>query len=247
MTRAEIRNMSRKTLGETTGAFWGDTELNGYINNGCRDLAFRTKCLRSNVTVGTVSCAENTVATGTNEYVLSTITPTYFAVTEVYFKLDGKRYFRLDASSREELDAINKGWSSLLGYTQTDTATGVVTYNKESNPSTPIKYYWDREEDVLGLYPPPGDDEAGSDYLKIYFTHDHADLSSDASTPTIPSPLHLAIVDFVSARGFEDRGWGDRANDAWTKYFKKISDYTVEKGREREDEEIISKNYRNIC
>lgn len=246
MTQLEIRNMARKTLGETTSAFWTDAELNTYINAGCRDLAFRTKCLRTNTTFGAVSVAESTVSRATNEYVLSTLIPNYFAVTEVYFKIDGKQYFRLDPSSREELDAIHSAWQSLVGYTSSNTATGITTYNKDSVPSIPLKYYWDREEDTLGLYPPPGDDQAGSDYIKVYYTHDHSILSSDASVPTLPTPLHLAVVDFTVARGLEDRNWGDRANDAWGKYFQKIKDYTIEKGREREDEEIVMKSYRNI-
>lgn len=245
MTRQEIRDMARKTLGETTSAFWTDIELNSYINAGCRDLAFRTKSLRSNTTFGSVSCVQNTVASASNEYVLSTLIPNYFAVTEVYFKNDGKQYLRLDPSSREELDYIHSGWQALIGYTLPNTATGITTYNKDSQCSIPFKYYWDREEDKLGLYPPPNAEQAGSDYVKVYFTHDHAPLSADSSTPTLPTPLHLAIVDFTVAKGFEDRGWGDRANDAWSKFFQKIKDYGTEKGKEREDEEIVMRSFYN--
>lgn len=247
MTQQEIRNMARKTLGETTSAFWTDAELNAYINLGCKDLAFRTKCLRTTRTFGSVSCAENTVGSVSNEYVLSTVIPNYFAVNEVYFKVDGERYYRLDPSSREELDSIHSGWQALVGFTSSDTATGITTYNKDATPSIPLKYYWDKEEDILGLYPPVGDDQAGSDYIKVYYTYDHPDLSSNSSVPSLPTPIHLAVVDFTVARGLEDRGWGDRANDGWQKYFQKIKDYVIERSRGREDEEIVSKNYRNVC
>jgi hypothetical protein len=32
----------------------------------------------------------------------------------------------------------------------------------------------------------------------------------------------------------------------WGKYFQKLKDYGVEKKNEREDDELIMKNYRNI-
>jgi hypothetical protein len=50
----------------------------------------------------------------------------------------------------------------------------------------------------------------------------------------------------VAALGFEQRGYGDKANDAWQKYFSKIKDYEIERHREKEDDDIIMRNYRNI-
>jgi len=247
MTREQIRDVVRKRLGETTSAFWTDAELNTYINLGCKDLAWRTKCLRSNGTFGAISCASSTVSAKSNEYTLSSVLDEdFYAVTEAYFKIDGKDFERLIPTTREELSVLHPEWQSLVGYTYSNTSSGVTTYNYTSDPSTPTHYYWSREEDVFGLYPPPDDDQAGSDYIKCYYTYKHTDLSSDSATPSIPEPLHLAVVDFAVASGFEDRGWGDRANDFWNKYFTKIKDYEVETKNEREDEEVIMKGYRNI-
>lgn len=253
MTRQQIRNVARKALGETTSAFWSDDELNNYINLGCHDLAWRTKCLRTQTTTNSISCdpvttSGNVGVPKSNEYKLSSIIPNYFAVTEVYFKLDGQRYRRMEPSSREELDALFPGWQSTLGYTLVDTTTNpnTYTYNYNSKTSIPTRYYWSREEDLFGLYPAPNDQQQGSDYIKLYYTFDHTDIASDTAAPTIPTGIHLAIVDFVVGRGLEDRGWVDRANDSWEKYYKKISDYFVERGREREDEEVVSKGYRNL-
>ena len=245
MTRKEIRDMARKRLGETTSAFWTDAEMNTYINLGCKDLAWRAKCLRTNGLISVSSCEPNTVSQKNAEFVLSTYLPDCFAVNEVYFKLNGEDFVRLESTTREELDALSDGWMSLAGYTYTNTADGVVTYNYDSTCSIPQKYYWSREEDVLGIWPPPDDDQDGVD-MKVYYTYNHEDLSGDDDSPVLPSPLHVAIVDFVAATGLEDRGWGDRANDMWQKYYSKIKDYVVEKKNEREDDLIISKNYRNI-
>lgn len=248
MTRLQIRSMVRKALGETTSAFWSDDELNGYINFGCKDLAWRTKCLRSSGTIGSISCVSTTVSLRSNEYSISSYFPTAFAINEVYFKVDGQRFMRLEPTSREELDIENPNWQALVGYTTvTNTGTAAVTtYNVASQPGIPYKYYWSREEDVFGIYPPPNDAQSGADYIKVYYSYNHTDISGDSDSPSLPNGLHLAIVDFAVARGLEDRGWGDRANDAWGKYFSKIKDYGVEKKNEREDDEIIMKNYRNI-
>jgi len=245
MTRLEIRNIARKRLGETTSAFWTDSELNTYINLGCSDVAWRLKCLRTNGTIAVSSCEANIIAEASAEFTISDAFSDYYAINEVYFQRKGEDYCRMIPSSREELDVINETWQSLVGRTYTDTDSGVVTYNYESQPSEPTHYYWSREEDTLGIYPPPNDENDGAK-LKIYFSKKHADLSSDSAEPTLPDGIHLAIVDYVVYSGLEDRGWGDRANDMKGKYMSKLKDYSIEKKNEREDDLITMKSYRNI-
>ena len=126
-----------------------------------------------------------------------------------------------------------------------DWGSPVITYNFNSQTSEPLQYYWVYEEDVIGIYPPPSDLHDGAP-LKIYYSKDHIYMTSDTDVPTLPINLHLAAIDYTVASGLEDRGWGERANDHWTKYIKKIQDYGIEKGIQREDEEIIMKNYRNV-
>ena len=255
MNRLDVRTTARYALGETTAAFWSDTQLNTYIQLGCSDVAWRTKCLRpqpgGNTTIGVISCDSNTVGTNSSEYQLSTYFPSYYSVTECYFNVDGQRWRRMEPTSREELDASFPGWQSTLGYSLSNTATGVTTYNYNSITSIPNKYYWSREEDMIGLYPPPNTAQSsaktGVNMLKVYWTKDAAVLSADSqSLYPIPLGLHLAIVDFTVARGLEDRGWVDRANDSWQKYYKKLSDYMSESKTEREDDQTQSKGYRNL-
>jgi len=245
MTRKEIRDIARKRLGETTSAFWTDAELNLYINLGCKNIAWRTKSLRDTGYINIQSCEANTTAEASTEWTISTaLDPLAFAINEVYFKRESKDYKRLEPSSREELDIESEEWMSLVGYTYVD-GGGTTHYNYESQTSEPLQYYWSREEDVIGIYPPPNDDHDGAP-LKIYYSKDHTDMSSDDAVPTLPTNLHLAAIDYTVASGLEDRGWGERANDHWNKYMKKLQDYEVEKGNEREDEEIVMKNYKNI-
>jgi len=247
MTLLELRNAVRKRLGETTAAFWTDAEINAYVNQGAKDLSWRTKCLRTTGYISSISCTANTVSACSNEYTISTALSTAcYAITEVYFKEDGTDFVRLNPTTREELDVQNPAWQSLIGYTYSTTASTVTTYNYTSNTSTPTDYYWSREEDVFGLYPPPDADNSGTNYIKVYYAYTHTDVSTDSASPTIPSGLHPAIIDFATATGLEDRGWGDRANDFWSKYFKKISDYVTERKNEREDDELIMKSYRNV-
>jgi len=247
MNRQEIRDLARKRLGETTGAFWTDAEVNGYINLGAKDVAYRTKSLRSNKTIASVSCVATTAgsAANSNEYSLSGNITDFFAITELAFRQNGTDLIKLIPTTRECLDITVPGWRKLVGYTNSATS-GVTTFNFTSVPSIPTHYYWNREEDIFGLYPPPNDENEGSDYIKVYYTFDHTDLSADGNSPTLPVGIHPAIIDFAVATGYETRGWGDKANDAWTKYYTKINDYLTNRRVEREDEELIMKNYRNI-
>jgi len=245
MTRSEIRTIVRKRLGETTAAFWTDTELNTYINLGCKDISWRLKCLRDNDTIAVASCDANTDAAVSNEFVISTNLTNCYAINEVYFRNEDKDYIRMIPTTREELDIIDSAWQSLVGWTYTNTTSGVVTYNYESQTSEPTHYYWDREEDVFGVYPPPDDDNDGG-ICKIYFSKEHIDLSSDGASPQLPSGVHLAVIDYSVYCGLEDRGWGDKANDVLNKYTMKLKDYTTEKKKEREDDSIIMKPIRNL-
>ena len=249
MIRSAIRDLARKRLGETTTAFWTDAEINDYINLGAKDLAQRTKCLRSKVTISSVSVAASSAVSSaaSNEYTISDSISNFFAITEMAFMQNGTDTVKLTPTTRESLDLTVTGWRSLVGRTlATTTGTAqVTTYNYAANPSVPTHYYWNREEDIFGLYPPPNDDNEGA-YITAYYTYNHTDMTADSQSPTIPEPLHLGVVDFAVATGYDTRGWEEKANDAWQKYFARINDYMTERRVEREDEEIIMKSYRNI-
>jgi hypothetical protein len=123
---------------------------------------------------------------------------------------------------------------------------GDTTYNFDSRPGVPTHYYWDRERDLFGLWLPPDALNETSNNVHVYYLARHADLGDDAEFPTIPEPLRMAIIDHVVYTGYESRGWGDKANDALAQYLAKISDYIGERDREREDEVLVAKNYRNV-
>lgn len=216
MSRADIRIMARKRLGETTAAFWSDDELNGWINKGIKDIAFRSKVLKG-----------NTYATATadiKEYTLSALLPLVHSITEAYCKYDTDKWIKLKSIDRTGLDTLFPGW---LGA-----------------PSATISthYYWDSEEDVFMLYPAMSAPLTSG--LRVYYTYEPAIMASDDAMSEMPDHLNLAIVDFVVAMGFDTRGWVEKANDAWSKCYRRISDYTIEHSREREDDNVISKNYR---
>lgn len=250
MNRGTIRDRIRKKLGETTSAFWTDTEIDDYINDGCRDIAFRTKCIRANVYYSTTDCTQTsavapaTGTSGTTEVSLLSISPDIYSILEVYFHEDGANWIKLDPTSRTELDIENQGWKDAVGYTKVDGA--ITYYNYDNEAGTPIKYYWDREEDLFGWWVPTDTEQTNTNNMRIYYCKQHADLSGDNDEPTIPEPLQLAIIDYGIAQGLEDRQWLDRGNDRWDKYFKRLNSYMTERIREVEDEDLIMKNYRNV-
>ena len=220
MTRLELRTLIRKELGETTAAFWTDTELNTWINLACNDIAFRTKCLKA-TSPKTVTTTESVA-----DYTISTsIDSKFLEPYRVSYQMDGDNWVKIPQTNMEELDLLFEGWEN-------------------TDDGTPFKYYYDVDRDSFSLYPAPDEDNAGA-YLKIYYYIDHTDLVLDSESPTIPKPLHLAIADFVTAVGFRTRGWGDKENDSWAKYFQRLRDYKVT-NRDREDFDIVSKVERNI-
>ena len=250
MDRGTLRDRIRKKLGETTSAFWTDDEINDYINDGCRDIAFRTKCIRDNVYYSTTDCTQTsavapaTGTSGTSEVSLISIASDIYSILEVYFHEDGANWVKLDPTSRTELDIENPGWKDAVGYTYVDGTT--TYYNYGGEPGTPIKYYWDREEDLFGWWLPTDAEQTTTNNMRIYYCKQHANLSGDTDEPTIPEPLQLAIIDFGIAQGLEDRQWLDRGNDRWDKYFSRLNAYMTERNREVEDEDLIMKNYRNV-
>jgi hypothetical protein len=206
-------------LGETTSAFWTDTELNDYINLAGHDIADKTKCIRDNGYIDTVD--------GTAQYGLTTNFPTILSIFEVYFLQDGRTWQKLESTSRTRLDLEYPGWMS-------------------AGSGTPIQYYENIEEDQITLYVKPNALNAGTDYCRVFYSKDFTDIPDDNSSPTgLGQDLQLAMVDFVMAYGYQQRGWGDKANDSWAKYFNRLKEYMTERGREREDQDIIMKNYRN--
>lgn len=166
---------------------------------------------------------------GTTYYVKSSPTPTTLELEE--------------SASGPDLDS-----SGFTAYTSGGTINtiGPTTYNFDARPGVPTHYYWDRERDLFGLWLPPNSENETSNNVHVFYLAKHASLGADTETPDIPEPIHQAIVDWVVYQGFETRGWGDKANDALAKYLAKIGDYITERDREREDEVLVAKNYRNV-
>ncbi len=218
MIRSEIRTLCRKELGETSSGFWSDAEINGYINLACTDIADRVRCIKANDYVNII--AEQ------SDYVASSILTNPLGVTEVYFLMNGVTWDKLNPIDRTELDRDFSSWLS--------TTSG-----------TPYAYYFDSEEDLFQLYPAPDSNNDGSNYARIYYFKDHVDMAvtveGDTSSPTLPKSLTPAIVKYVAAFGSETRGWMDKANDFWQKYYTLLNDYEVNKMKKKPDDNIVSK------
>ena len=218
MTRQEIREMARKRLGETIGAFWSDTELNLWINKAGVDCAFKSKSLKGNTYF--------TTTTGIAEYALSSILPTALSVLEVYHKIGGTTWRKMKyIANREDMDMKYPGWLN-------------------ANSAAPYVYLYIKEEDLFYLFPGPDASNAGVNFTRVFHSVKFVDLANDNSTPNLAEPLHLAMVDWVAYMGFETRGYGDKANDALMKYTTRINDYLRETKREKEDDEIVMRSYR---
>ena len=242
MTRLEIRTLTRKKLGETSSAFWTDDEIDTYINLGQSDIAQRTFCLRKTGYISTTEVVANSSAEIPSEWTLSTNFSKLVAVTGVFFHQNGRNWVGLNPMLKVDLDLEYNGWRDAVGRTLTEP----ITYNYECQPGVPNWYWWELEEDKIGIYPPCNADNATANNLMVDYAYDTTDMSSDSATPQIPRRLHLAITEFATATGFETRGLQDKANDAWEKYFARLKDYHINKLRGDEDADMMMKPHRSV-
>lgn len=210
MTRTEIRDLIRKSLGETTASFWSNTELNTWIDDAGYDLAFRTKSIRANAYITTTSAGEYTISTD--------LASTVLTILDVYYYISGTTWTKLALMSREELDTRYPAWRS-------------------ATASTPTIAYFDIEEDLIGFYTAPAAGQYGTSYARVYYAKKFTDLALDTSVPALPTYLHRAIVYYVIAYGFEQRGYGDKSNDAWKKYESMVRTYLGDRGLNKDQRE----------
>jgi hypothetical protein len=155
---------------------------------------------------------------------MSVFLPNVHSITEAYVQYLTGKWIKLKSIDRTTLDTQFPGW---LGAPSSACST---------------HYYWDSEEDVFYLYPAMS--APLTDGLRIYYTYEPRQMTADTDTSEMPDHLNLALVEFVVALGFETRGWTEKANDAWSKCYQRINDYKTEHSREREDDNVISRNYR---
>jgi hypothetical protein len=168
---------------------------------------------------------------GTADYSLSAIASDILSLTEVYLYMNGTRWVKLKATTPTELDIQEDGWKSV-------------------DSAVPDQYWYDIQLNNISLYPKPNADNAGTGYVKLYYCQKYTHLTADTGTPVLPVFLHTAMADYLVATGFErkgdDRNSIAKAANAWSQYHKRIHDYFVESHREKEDEDIIMRGYRNI-
>jgi len=239
MNRLEIRTLTRKRLGETTAAFWSDTEINTYINLGQSDVAQRTFCLRRTGYITTTEVVANAVAAIPAEWTLSTNFPNIIAVTGAFYHQNGTNWQKLESKTEDQLDDEYDGWRDAVGRTSYNPTT---VYNLDAISGVPNWYWWDLEKDAIGIYPPPNADNATDNNLMVDYSYDTTDISADEASPQVPRRLHLAVVEFAVATGFETRGLQDKANDSWEKYFMRLKDYHINKLRADEDDNIVTRS-----
>jgi len=221
MTRSEIRQRARKKLGETTGVFWLDTEINGWMEDAQKDIVWRAKLKKSQGTFTTL--------TDTSRYTVSAILPNCLRILGKVWIYDSSdlKWHKVNYITEEALSQEYPDWPNALA-------------------ARPFLYAEDMDKDYFELYPKPYTPCVGTNYVRADYCSMPTPMANDSSSPDLDLKgiLHLAVIDWVVATGFESRGYGDLANDHWSKYFDKIKSYLIEKSS-KADEELVMQNYRN--
>lgn len=222
MTRADIRSKARKKLGETTGVFWLDAEINGWMEDAQKDIVWRAKLKKTQGTFTTL--------TDTSRYVVSAILPNCLRILGKVWIYDSSesKWRKVDYISEESLNVQYPDWPNAAA-------------------TRPILYTEDMDKDYFEFYPKPYAACVGTNYVRVDYCSMPLAMTSDSSAPDLDlkGVLHGAVIDWVVATGFESRGYGDLANDHWSKYYDKIKSYLIERTT-KEDEELVMKNYKNI-
>ena len=130
MNLGTIQALVYKKLGDTTGAFWQQSEIIAYINEGIQDIAFRTKSIKYYTDLFSAYA-------GIPRYSLQACFPLCTSITEVYYyNIQTLKWYKLDETTRTELDEVYPGWLSVP-------------------TALPTKYWYDVELDAFFLYPSP--------------------------------------------------------------------------------------------
>ena len=225
MTRLDIRTRARKKLGEKTAVFWADDELNGWMEEAALDIAWKAKLKKTRATFTTLA--------NTARYNISSIFPDFLRILSGgvwIYDSTIQKWRKLFFKTKEYMDEFYPQWVN-------------------APAAKPIFYMEDTEEDILELYPTPvSPDCVGQNYCRVYYSARPVPMSSDSASPDLDKQglLHPAVIEYLVATGFETRGYGDLANDHWSKYNEKIKSFLIEKDGYKEDDEIIMKSYRSV-
>lgn len=197
----------RKTIGESSASFWSDLEIYNKLNQGQKDIAIKSRCLKKEVTVTTTA--------STQEYDLkdnSFSDIIDIAEDGVYFKIAGVSYQPLKYRTKKQLNTESPGWQG--------TAAGTPTY-----------YYYDKSTKTIGLYPKPNSTNAGA-YLFIsgYYVPKIllAGTASSGTTAQIVFPAGSATLAYPNPIN-------DYYNNLWLEIYSgtgagqkvEITDYTA--------------------
>lgn len=221
MTRTVLRTTIRKKLGESTAVFWQDAELNQWMEDAQLDIVWRAKLKRTRGTF--------TTTLSTARYVISAIFPNFLRIVGGgvwIYDSSASKWHQLDYKTKDEMKFLYPDWPN-------------------ATSAQPIIYMIEPDEDMLELYPSPNSYCTGTNYCRVYHSTKPMSMANDNASPDLPQVLHPAVIDFTVATGFESRGYGDLANDHWSKYYDKIKSYLVEKNYS-EDEEIVMRNYKSV-
>ena len=161
-TLSEVRNAVRQQINDTgptsSEYYFSDTTLNYWINEAQLKIIKKCLCVETRTHITTSS------TTFPNEYILPA---TFLEILRVYIintsSANRTSYLRLSQTNYNRLDKDSSAWD-------------------DAGFSTPSEYYirYTTYSVLIGLYPPPDEDHAGTDFLRIDYVKFFSDMSSDS-------------------------------------------------------------------
>jgi len=193
----------RRQLSEVTAGFWTDLEVYRALNNAQLHIARKSKCLRKEINITTVaSQAEydlKTQAVNPNSTVFGY--PEVFDISAdgAYFYVGGTTYQKLYFKSKKTLNIEFPGWQGVAA-------------------SVPKYFYYEKTDNIVGLYPKPNSTNAGSYlFLDTYYLPKvlHAGTAASGTDTTM-----------VMAAGSTTAMYPSALNDYYNNIFLEIYEAT---------------------
>lgn len=171
------------------------------IEEGQKQVARDTKCVRSNFTKTTVE--------DTSEVSFADETEFLSESEEGVWISDGTDWDELEVVSFDFLNSEYPDW-------------------KNASSNEPSHIAIDRQQKKAWLYPPPSSTYAGTNYLQIYTIEITPDISVWTTELTVPQDLHYAIAFWVIADCKSDRGLYQQTAYWDNKYREKVHQGAVD-------------------
>ena len=195
MTFAASITRIRKILNSYSAVNWTDAEILEYLNDGYTDFAVRTEYFRKETDV-TLTASSATQSLPTD------------AINIFRGEWDGEEVYQYTTDQMDE--AYGSGWRTATANNSGDDVQAIMQ-DMEDNGK-------------FRIYPILGSTAIGSTKLKLTHSYLPAEITSTASSASIPAIYHEALCDYAISKCLETNVQSDQRIQLADRYYNRYMD-----------------------